>query len=143
MRNYPCSWAYQESTYILWRNCRPLSHKIPIINILMKELRLEQDWDILVVQKRQKSMKCHYCHAIFQKTNNNNQSPLEEFIMVWSLINVLIALLTFRCKLHDKYYHSIKVHTSEAHIIWNSSFQTPFYVAKVIARICTIMILIY
>ena len=28
------------------------SHKMPIINILMKELELELDWDILVVQKK-------------------------------------------------------------------------------------------
>ena len=45
-----------------------------------------------------------YCRATFQKTNNSNQSPLEEFIEVKSLINDLIALLTFCCKLHDKYY---------------------------------------
>ena len=33
-------------------------------------------------------------------------------VKVKSLINVLIALLTFRCKLHDKYYPRIKLHIS-------------------------------
>ena len=111
----------------------------------MKELRLEQDWDILVVcmyQKKKKNMNCHYCHAIFQKTNNHNQSSLEEFIKVKSLINVLIALLNFRCKLHDKYYPSIKVHISEAHNLHQLKFllSNPILHSKNYCTICTFMI---
>ena len=84
-------------------------------------------------------MKCHYCHATFQKTNNSNQSPLEEFIEVKSLVNVLIALLTFCCKLHDKYYPSIKVHLSEAHNLHQLKFllSNPILHSKNHCTICT------
>ena len=80
-----------------------------------------------------------YCRATFQKTNNSNQSPLEEFIEVKSLINVLIALLTFCCKLHDKYYPSIKVHNSEAHNLHQLKFllSNPILHSKNHCTICT------
>ena len=66
-------------------------------------------------------------------------SPLEEFIEVKSLINVLIALLTFCCKLHDKYYPSIKVHISEAHNLHQLKFllSNPILHSKNHCSICT------